>query len=786
MNGSADISVVLSPEEQARAARADALAASGEGGVQELVQMLDDPSWTVRRSVVANLAALGDVAVSRLCQTLIDRRDNEARIAAAVDALVSSRGETTVRAVVEQLAPHPDPAIVADAAQILGRRRQPEAIPTLVSFTEHRDDNVAVSAIEALGRIGTRSAVDALIACTGSGNFFRTFPAIDVLGRSGDPRAIPALVPLLGNRQYQLESIRALGRTGEAAAIAPLVEVLVTAAESIARVVASSLADLVHRHGERYGSTRNVEAVIQSSNRRDAVVRMLTRALTGADGAEQRAICLLLGLLGGEPAVTALAAMLERGAEAAPVAADALRRLGRESEAQLLHALESGDGARRKALLPVISRRHAADAVIACLSDPDPDIRVLACDALARIGSSKAVEPLFALLADKDPRVSQAAVGAIQALGGPETERLASAAARADAPVVRRSALRVLSYFGFRTALDVFLNALRDPDPRVAEAAIHGLAFLEDRRALEALFEKAQDPSQRVRAVAMRALGHASGDLRIEAFLLRGLKDKDAWVRYYACQSLGRLGVEAAADAVAKLLQDEAGQVRVAAVEALSHFRSGIALEALMTGANSDEEDVRRAALIGLGMARREQCLPVILGAIDAPDVATRLVALSALAEFEVAQVIPALSRAATDPDESVRSAAVSFLGGRPGPDATRRLIDLLRIPQLRPQVLEALSLPVDGRIEALLSSLDAAGEDLAPELTAALARMRRADATAALLQAFEGPNAIARRAAASALSSVRSRDAIQALQRHASEDPDPEVRRVCSLVLAQ
>lgn len=779
-------SVVLSPEEQARATRADALAASGAPGVQELVQMLDDPSWTVRRSVVANLAALGDLAVAPLCQTLIHHRDNEARIAAAVDALVASRSDHTVKTVEEQLARHADPAIVADAAQILGRRRQPEGIPTLVALTKHEDDNVAVAAIEALGRIGTRAAVDALIACVSTGNFFRTFPAIDVLGRSGDPRAIPALVPLLGNRQYQLETIRALGRTGEAAAIAPLLDLLLSGPESVARVVASSVADLIQRHGDRYGSTRNAEAVIQSSDRRDVAVRRLTSAVAGADAVEQRAVCQLLGLFGGEAAVTALATFLERAEHAAPVAADALRRLGRESEAQLLQALESGDAARRKALLPVMSRRHAVDAIVTCLSDPDPDIRVLACDALARIGNPKAVGPLFGLLADKDPRVGQAAVGAIQALGGHETERLASEAARSSSPVVRRAALRVLSYFGFRTSLDVFLHALDDPDPRVAEAAIHGLAFLEDRRALEALFEKAQAPAHRTRAVAMRALGHASGDLRIEAFLLRGLKDEDAWVRYYASQSLGRLGVEAAADAVARLLSDEAGQVRVAAVEALSHFRSGIALEALMKAAESDEEDVRRAALIGLGMARREECLPVILGAVDAPDIATRLVAISALAEFEVAQVIPALSRAATDPDESVRNAAVGFLGGRPGPDATRRLIDLLRVPQLRPQVLEALSLPVDGRIEALLSALDAAGEDLAPELTAALARMRRADATAALLQAFEGPNAIARRSAASALASVRTREALAALQRHATEDPDPEVRRVCALVLAQ
>ena len=55
----------------------------------------------------------------------------------------------------------------------------------------------------------------------------------------------------------------------------------------------------------------------------------------------------------------------------------------------------------------------------------------------------------------------------------------------------------------------------------------------------------------------MRALGQLpSADLRVIALPAQGLGDADAWVRYYACQSLGRLGVERGRGAIAALLDD--------------------------------------------------------------------------------------------------------------------------------------------------------------------------------------------------------------------------------------
>jgi HEAT repeat protein len=259
----------------------------GVGSIPPLLGMLSDPSWVVRRSVVEALAAMGEPAIEPLCEMLCSRRDHEARIAALVDALVGSRGAAEVA--LERLAEHPDPAILADVAQILGRRRNPASTRTLVRLTQHVNDNVAVSAIEALGRIGGRAAIEALIEAVGSGSFFRTFPAIDVLGRSGDPRAVEPLTRLLSEPNYLPEAARALGRSGERGAVKPLTDLLISPSDAVVRVAAVSLADLRERFEEKSSGGAVIVEELFRAQVAPEVLRRLTRVLSGADASEMTA-----------------------------------------------------------------------------------------------------------------------------------------------------------------------------------------------------------------------------------------------------------------------------------------------------------------------------------------------------------------------------------------------------------------------------------------------------------------------------------------------------------------
>ena len=775
--------LVLSEDERARMDRVDRLQIEGAAAIPSMIEMLGDPSWVVRRSVVAALGAGGPAAIQALAGVLRGARGDETVLAAAVDALVAATDDPSAE--LEALASDARAAVAADAAQILGRRRNPSSVPLLARLLAHADDNVAVAAIEALGRVGGRAAVDPLLQALASGNFFRMFPTIDVLGRGGDPRAVGPLAALLADPLYVSEAARALGRTGDRAATAPLADLLTKPSDVAVRVGAAALAELFERARERSGTSTPVEDALKAHVDPVAVARRLVQALAGADPAEQAAICRVLGAVGAEQSIPALSRLLDGAPVVAARAAEALKNLGSASSPHLLQALRDGDSRRRLAILPVVSRASALSDVVACLRDDDPAVRALACDSLARIGDARAARHVFDLLVDPNPRVVQAAIGAIQSLGGAETQRLALEATAHAAPSVRRSGLRILAYFGASSTVDVFLRALDDDDPRVRDAAIQGLPFLDAPAALEALFRTARAPDAKKRGAAMRALGQCASDRRVPAYLLAGLDDDDPWVRYYACQALGRLRVEAAANPIAKLLASDAGQVKVAAVEALAHLQSAIAFDALRGAARSEDVDVMRAALIGLGIARRDDGLPILLEAARATDPATRVVAVAALSEYDGQDVLDALSRAATDPDAALRTTALGFLGARPGAEPTRALVELLATTSPQ-EVVDALTVPVDGRVGAILAALDMCDDEIAPRLTSVLARMQRADAKAALFEALRSPNPAARKAAAATLAGLGERFALEAVQQVAQNDDDAEVRRVASLLLAQ
>ena len=205
-----------------------------------------------------------------------------------------------------------------------------------------------------------------------------------------------------------------------------------------------------------------------------------------------------------------------------------------------------------------------------------------------------------------------------------------------------------------------------------------------------------------------------------------GWPDPDSWVRYYACQSVGRLEHSEVTEQIAKLLGDEAGQVRLAAVEALSHLRVPEAHRALREAAQSSEIEIQRTALVGLGIAHRPDDLPVVLAGANSDDLATRLMALSALVSFSSPLVVGALCSASADKDEQVSATAINLLAARPEQEATEVLVDLLGNARTRDRAKAALLLAAEGRMAGLLTALESANDDLAAILVGLFSRMEK------------------------------------------------------------
>lgn len=755
------------------------------GDVDALLDLLNDRSWRVRREVVTALSRAGDRAVEGLCTLLRTSRDDEARIAATVDALSGSTSQAAIAVALHGLAGDPDVAVVADVAQILGRRQRADDVALLSRLAQHPNDNVAVAAIEGLGKVGSRAAVDTLLAALDEGSFFRVFPAIDVLGRSGDPRVVSPLLRLLADPTYRLEAVRALGRTGELSAVAPLGRLLEHTSEAVARVAAVALRDLVQRHQDRYGTDGRAEEALRGAVSASVTGRLVV-ALHAAMGDEQLAITYLLGIVGSSDLVGELVPLLEADELGATTAAVAIQQLSRESPEGLAAALEGASSRRRRMLLPMVMSTTAAPAIIAALGDPEPDVRTLACRALARIGATAGVPALFERLADKSAAVAQAAQAAISALGSADTHRLAMAYARDSAPEVRRAALRILATFGDEEALPLLLEAARGSDTRLADVAVGGLALLTSSEALEALLEAAQASEDTKRAAAMRGLGRTeSTDPRVIRTLMAGLRDTRPWVRYYAAQALGRRNAEDITDALVALLADPAGQVRVAAVEALSSVDEPAAFEALARAEQTGDPDMRRAALVALSHSRHAEADPILVRATDSMDPATRLVALSTLAQRASRATPGVLARLIRDPDEPVRRAAASVASSLGTREAIAVMLDALRDRVEHDVVVSLLSTPSEVAVAAIAERLTGADEEYASELARILVRMRSESASAALVAALRLPSVSARKAAASALGALGTTAARDALREAAVHDPDPTVRQICLALVA-
>jgi HEAT repeat protein len=780
-------SPALGAADRAAIEAAQALGREGAPAVPRLIEALGTPSWVVRREVVAQLAKLGPSAAAAMCHALSSERKGEGRLAALVDALVLSddiESEQPVR----QLLDSDNVAVLADALQILGRRRSKRSVARVIELASHADDNVAVASIEALGQIGGTLALECLLEVVKSAGFFRSFPAIDVLGRLGDTRAVEPLTGLLQDSLRGPEAARALGRLGDETAILPLLRMLMGSQAAGSRVAAVALAEIHERSQRRYGTSAAFERALAPHPNRDTLEARLERALSGADASEQRAIGALLGFFSSNASIESLRPLLDEAPAVAQAAAASLARLARLGNLQIFELLTSLGSEHRALLIPQLAGSSSAvPALVECLADSDPRVRILACDALAKTGDPSCAEALFELLGDADISIAQAATGALQALGSEHIEQLALAAAVGTPKSRRQPALRIVGHFGSQRGLAVLLDAATHADEKAREIAIIGLSNVGGEQARAALLVASHHESSKTRAAAIRGLGHLDETAETLERLRAATTDADAWVRYYACQALGNVGDAGAAELLSARAEDPAGQVRVAAIDALAKLSTEPALEVLGRAALHDDPELRRAALAGVGLTRKAALLPLLLDASYAPDTATRLVAVSGLANFpDEAALLRVCAIARKDPEPSLQNAAIELLADNTTPQATAALIALLSDDAHRARAVSALSRNGLSRTAALSAALSQASAEVAEALVTVMARLPSATAERLLLAALHDPSDQVRRAAVRALRfAFESEPANQALAHAASRDTDPEVRRIAGARLS-
>jgi len=197
--------------------------------------------------------------------------------------------------------------------------------------------------------------------------------------------------------------------------------------------------------------------------------------------------------------------------------------------------------------------------------------------------AKKAMPTLVEMVStDKDPNARIHAAYALASMGEVGIGKLVGVIKDENSEEVRASAMQALMNFGNRSkaTLPVFIDALKDKSPRIRWTAAQGLSQMgtNARAAVPALAEALKDKHTTVRDNASFALinigpdgypplfkslsikdsnyrqnvlqnlvNRRAGDKDAVPVLITCLKDKNAQVRWLACQLLGNIGPDARA-----------------------------------------------------------------------------------------------------------------------------------------------------------------------------------------------------------------------------------------------
>ncbi|MBI4083919.1 MAG: HEAT repeat domain-containing protein [Candidatus Lambdaproteobacteria bacterium] len=317
---------------------------------------------------------------------------------------------------------------------------------------ESGDAFVRCLAAQALGRLGNRAAVPGLLGLLADEDVDVCCDAVAALGALGDRRAVPALL--------------------EVYAQAPLGELRLAALDALGRI-----------GGEQAGAL--LRAVAQE---RDATWDEVGPVGWDRYWDARRTAVSALGRLGDPSAAPVLARLLadEDGEDVASLALTALAALGPAGAEVVCAQVRGGLPLVRRAAARTAGEQHLAvaqAALLEALKGADPELRVEALRALARLEAPLPGMSWLRLARDADPAVRAAAAGMRTDLpAGSHADGLRALAGDPDGPT-RAAALRALAAWHPDGAREVLVAALQDPDPAVLSAAAHGLPGSPDRRA---------------------------------------------------------------------------------------------------------------------------------------------------------------------------------------------------------------------------------------------------------------------------------------------------------------
>lgn len=757
---------------------------------QAFTPALADDDWRVRRAATEGLAPHAHRSMLAALLEGLKEGHRDFNVLSSALTLVANANVDLTRPLIELLQ-DPDPDLRMQAALALGDHHRPGGNEALIAALHDTDVNVRFHAIEALGRLRASEAVDALAEIAESGDFFLAFPAIDALAQLNDPRVIDRLIGLLRIPLLRDPVVDAIGHLGGSESVPALVAILDEA--GTAGLVATALARIHDRYQARYTGGAFIAGEVRRMMTASAEQQVLN-ALAGDRGDHTRALVTVASWLTGRAVQRTLASLLGRP-ESAPAIVEAVVRQGTGIVELLIEQLSDGDDQARAAAIVALGRigdRRATPALIELLDDDRATV-LAATAALAQLGDPQAYRPLLPLLGHDDVSIRQAAIGALNSIGHPEMGHYVLTLLSDENPVVRESALRIAGYFGYRECRDAFVACCTDAVERVRRAALENLPYLDDPRATGLLASALAGDTTSARAAAAQALGRMDDQAGVD-LLIAALDDTDPWVRYYAVRALVERRATNAANAVARLAQeDAAGHVRIAALEALGTLGGVSVIDFMLVLIDGGRDEIAAAALRGLPRVADPRVEGIVRESVRSASPLRRMAAVQALAETAAGDTVDLLEFVAGgDADLDVAGAALDALASAANLDsphgdrAVAALVRLASDPSASERFGERLARLPERRVDALAALLADPSPSVRLAAIEALGRLPHPSASSAIKAALHDNSDQVRAGAILTLHRIGASGLQSVFAQLAQHDPSAAVRRAASAAIGR
>lgn len=334
--------------------------------------------------------------------------------------------------------------------------------------------------------------------------------------------------------------------------------------------------------------------------------------------------------------------------------------------------------------------------------------RAAAARILGQLGHAQAVPHLVEAMRDATEDAGSVKMAAAQALGqlrAKEAVPLLLAELRSIDEWASPRIAEVLISFG-RDIVPELIVALGDEkNANVRVWAAQILGRLGDPRSVQPLLSRVSDRSEQVRMSVAEALGKLGDQRAVNELMMVARRDPVSLVRAEAARALGALGDPTVVDGLVALLGDPDYWTRLRAIEALELIRPKDT-SALDLALRDDSAEVRGRAAVAL------QRIGVLDQRVEELGSAERSIADRAhrtLVEMGRAGLIESILSYLEHPSFRIRSRMADVLGEVGDQHAIRTLLPLLNDLEwpVRVRVIEALGKlrPPDG-VKSLISSL--------------------------------------------------------------------------------